>query len=303
MEKDVFQTFYATKLSKRLFYGISTSDESEVRMISKLNELCGFEYTNKLQRMFTAKTLLTEFNERMQNHDDTNITFSIMVLGTNFWPLRAPDSNFTTKHTGRKLIWLWNYSKNELRTNYFDQKYILMTSFYQMAVLLQYNTHDTLSLEELVTETAISKDILLQVLAPLVKAKVLINEETDQYDLDPSMSPLRHISRDANAEMSNFKSKKIRVFLNQPVKAEVKAESSEATIVRIMKARKMMKDQPLIQEVTCHISQRKFGPDIPDIKVIGTLLELEYIERVDGGLPDTFGMHMFVFPISKLRNV
>ncbi len=61
-----------------------------------------------------------------------------------------------------------------------------MTSSWQMAVLLQYNNNDTLSLEELMTATAISKDILKQVLAVLVKAKILINDETEQYDLNPS---------------------------------------------------------------------------------------------------------------------
>jgi len=45
-DKDVFQSFYTTKLSKRL--------ESELSMISKLQEACGFEYTNKIQRMFTG---------------------------------------------------------------------------------------------------------------------------------------------------------------------------------------------------------------------------------------------------------
>ncbi|KIM65778.1 hypothetical protein SCLCIDRAFT_1211764 [Scleroderma citrinum Foug A] len=305
-DKDVFQTFYTTKLSKRLIHGVSASDEAEASMISKLKEACGFEYTNKLQRMFTdmslSKDLTDQFKERMQqNHDDMDINFSIMVLGTNFWPLSAPNNDFIipsdifptydrfskyyqTKHSGRKLTWLWNYSKNELRTNYLNQKYILMTSSYQMAVLLQYNKHDTLSLDELIAATAISKDILTQVLTLLVKAKVLINEETDQYDLNP-----------------NFKSKKIRVNLNQPIKAEVKAESSEvlktvdedrkyviqATIVRIMKARKTMKNQALIQEVISQISQR-FAPKIPDIKkAIDTLLEKEYIERVEG-TRDTF---------------
>ncbi|KII86882.1 hypothetical protein PLICRDRAFT_55777 [Plicaturopsis crispa FD-325 SS-3] len=300
-DKDVFQTFYTTKLSKRLIHGVSASDESEASMISKLKEACGFEYTNKLQRMFTdmslSKDLTDQFKERMtQNHDDMDINFSIMVLGTNFWPLNAPNNDFVIppeilptydrfqkyyqmKHSGRKLTWLWNYSKNELRTNYLNQKYILMTSSYQMAVLLQYNKNDTLTLDELVAATAISKDILSQVLALLVKAKILINEETEQYDLNP-----------------NFKSKKIRVNLNLPIKAEVKAESTDvlksvdedrkyviqATIVRIMKARKTMKNQPLIQEVISQISQR-FAPKIPDIKkAIDTLLEKEYIERVEG---------------------
>ncbi|KAI9061348.1 Cullin-domain-containing protein [Trametes sanguinea] len=305
-DKDVFQQFYTTKLSKRLIHGVSASDEAEASMISKLKEACGFEYTNKLQRMFTdmslSKDLTDNFKERMQqNHDDMDINFSIMVLGTNFWPLNPPTHGFNIpqdilpvytrfsqyyqqKHSGRKLTWLWNYSKNELRTNYLNQKYILMTSSWQMAVLLQYNNNDTLSLEEIFNATAISKDILKQVLAVLVKAKILINEETEQYDLNP-----------------NFKSKKIRINLNTPIKAEQKAESTDvlktvdedrkyviqASIVRIMKARKTMKNQALIQEVITQISQR-FTPKIPDIKkAIDHLLEKEYIERVEG-TRDTF---------------
>jgi len=158
--------------------------------------------------MSLSKDLTDQFKERMQqSHDDMDINFSIMVLGTNFWPLNAPNNDFVipadiqpthdrfqkyyqVKHSGRKLTWLWNYSKNELRTNYLNQKYILMTSSYQMAVLLQYNNNDTLSLDELVAATAISKDILTQVLSLLVKAKILINEETEQYDLNPSLLPL-----------------------------------------------------------------------------------------------------------------
>ena len=195
--------------------------------------------------MSLSKDLTDQFKERMaQNHDDMDINFSIMVLGTNFWPLNAPNNEFNipadilpvynrfsqyyqTKHSGRKLTWLWNYSKNELRTNYLNQKYILMTSSYQMAVLLQYNDNDTLSLDELATATAISKDVLTQVLAILVKAKILINEEKDQYDLNPSKSPPSHLYHVAKLGIVDFKSKKIRVNLNLPIKAEVKAESAD----------------------------------------------------------------------------
>lgn len=153
--------------------------------------------------MSLSKDLTDQFKARMeQNHDDVDISFSIMVLGTNFWPLNPPPHDFvipqeilTTydrfqryyqmKHSGRKLTWLWNYSKNELRTNYTNQKYILMTSTFQAAILLQYNRNDTLSLEELFVATSIPKEHLVQVLALLVKAKVLVNEEKDQYDLNP----------------------------------------------------------------------------------------------------------------------
>lgn len=304
--------------------------------------------------MSLSKDLTDQFKERMQqNHDDMDISFSIMVLGTNFWPLNPPTHDFIIpadilpvydrftkyyqqKHSGRKLTWLWNYSKNELRTNYLNQKYILMTSSYQMAVLAQYNDNDTLSLDELLAATAISKDQLKQVLNTLTKPKILINEETDQYDLNPSTwLVLTHVHA-ANLAL-DFKSKKIRINLNVPIKAEQKAEATDvlktvdedrkyviqATIVRcvfsrsdrcvprliivfsIMKARKTMKNQQLIQEVISQISQR-FTPKIPDIKkvslylhyfdfqadamwpqAIDHLLEKEYIERVEG-TRDTF---------------
>jgi cullin 1 len=154
--------------------------------------------------MSLSKDLTDAFKTRMeQNHDEVDISFSIMVLGTNFWPLNPPVHEFIipseilttydrfqkyyqTKHSGRKLTWLWNYSKNELRTNYTAQKYILMTSAYQMAVLVQYNKSETMSVEELGAATGIPKELLGQVLGLLVKAKVLVSEEMGQYDLNPS---------------------------------------------------------------------------------------------------------------------
>ena len=156
--------------------------------------------------MSLSKDLTDQFRERIeQSGDDTgaDVTFTVMVLGTNFWPLNAPAHDFTipreilhtyerftryyqNKHSGRKLTWLWNYSKNELRTNTLNQKYILMTSSYQMAVLIQYNNNDSLSLDELIQATGITKDLLVQVVGVLVKAKVLVEGDTEQYDFNPN---------------------------------------------------------------------------------------------------------------------
>lgn len=61
-DKDVFQTFYTLKLSKRLIHGASVSDESEASMISRLKEACGLEYTKKLQRMFTGNITISAFS-------------------------------------------------------------------------------------------------------------------------------------------------------------------------------------------------------------------------------------------------
>ena len=180
--------------------------------------------------MSLSKDLTDAFKARMeQNHDDVDVSFSIMVLGTNFWPLTPPAHEFIipseilttydrfqkyyqTKHSGRKLTWLWNYSKNELRTNYTNQKYILMTSAYQMGVLVMYNKSETWGFGEIREATGLGGEVLSQVLGLLVRAKVLIcddeGQEGGQYDLNPG-----------------FRSKKIRVNLNLPIRADVKAES------------------------------------------------------------------------------
>lgn len=54
-DKGAFQTFYTTKLSKRLIHSTSASNKAEASMISRLNKACGSEYTNKLQHMLTGR--------------------------------------------------------------------------------------------------------------------------------------------------------------------------------------------------------------------------------------------------------
>ncbi|KAG8918581.1 hypothetical protein FRC01_001784, partial [Tulasnella sp. 417] len=287
VDKDVFQKFYAAKLSKRLIHGASASDEAEASMIAKLKEECGFDYTNGLERMFAdmslSKDLMSNFKEKMaQAHDgsELGLSFSIMVLSPNFWPLTAPTDKFVIpkdilptyerftryygqRHQGRKLTWLWNYSKNEVRTKYLKEEYVLTCSSYQMAVLVQYNDHDTLSLDELLEATGISREILVQVLGVLVKTKILIVRGQDQYNLNPG----------------EVKAESVDVLKTVH---EDRKYAIEAAIVRVMKAQKRMKNQQLIQEVVIQISQR-FTPQVPDIKkAIDSLIEKEYLERVEG---------------------
>ena len=136
-----------------------------------------------------------------KDHGDVDINFSIMVLGAYFWRLNALNSGFNIpadilsiynhfseyhqrKYSGRKLVWLWDHSQNELRTNYLNQEYTLMTSSYQMVILLQYNNHDKLTLDELTTATAINESALLKDLTSLVKGGILTNKEKDRYDLN-----------------------------------------------------------------------------------------------------------------------
>jgi len=253
-DKDVFQKFYSRMLSRRLVNSTQASDEAEASMITKLKEACGFEYTNKLQRMFqdmgVSKDLEKAFLDSLTDRDSlgrtllhknaflTVVDFSILVLSTASWPLTPPTTSFnlpneliksydrfhsfyTTKHSGRKLTWLTNLSRGEMKANYSKHSrvpYTFTVSTYQMGILLPYNTTDTHTYEELQAITNL-KDSLDGALGVIVKAGVLLIEPRNQT---PGQTPGQkfHLNLD-------YKSKKLRVNLNQGIKTEQKQESDE----------------------------------------------------------------------------
>ncbi|MCJ1267877.1 hypothetical protein MMC22_007763 [Lobaria immixta] len=314
-DKDVFQKFYSRMLAKRLVHSSSASEDAETSMISKLKEACGFEYTNKLQRMFQdiqiSKDLNSNYNDwqgKALDEDDMKkaVDSNYHVLGTGFWPLTPPTTAFIPppeivktyirfqtfyfdKHSGRKLTWLWNLCKGEIRANYIKSAkipYTFMVSTYQMAILLLFNDADVVSYEEAQKATMLSADWLDPSLGVFVKAKVL-NPSPENGKPEPGTSyTLNH----------GFKSKRVKVNLNIAVKSEQKQEVEDthktieedrkllmqSAIVRIMKSRKKMKHVVLVQETISQIKSR-FAPKISDIKKsIDQLIEKEYLERLEG---------------------
>lgn len=242
-DKDVFQKFYSRMLAKRLVHSSSASEDSETSMISKLKEACGFEYTNKLQRMFQdiqiSKDLNSNYKDwqgKMLDEDDSKkaVDSHYHILGTGFWPLTPPTTQFIPppeivktytrfqnfyfdKHNGRKLTWLWNLCKGEVRANYIKNAkipYTFMVSTYQMAILLLFNDADVVSYEDAQKATALSPEWLDPSLNVFVKAKVL-NPSSEHGKAEPGMSYTLNYG---------FKSKKVKVNLNIAVKSEVKQE-------------------------------------------------------------------------------
>lgn len=240
-DKDVFQKFYSRMLARRLVHTNSSSDDAETSMISKLKEACGFEYTNKLQRMFQdmqiSKDLNSgykEFESKLDVDDSTIVDASYSILGTGFWPLTSPNTDFAAppeivkayerfqkfynqKHSGRKLTWLWQLCKGEVKANYCrgtKVPYTFQVSTYQMAILLLFNESDTNTYENIAKATQLASDVLDPQLAIFVKAKVMIQT--------PECSTP---SKDTKFALNyDFKHKKIRVNLNIAVKSEQKQE-------------------------------------------------------------------------------
>lgn len=315
-DKDVFQKFYSRMLAKRLVQTTSASDDAETSMISKLKEACGFEYTNKLQRMFQDIQISKDLNSAYKEYISANLDASDIkntvdatyhILGTGFWPLQPPTTAFTppqvivktydhftnfynNKHQGRKLSWLWQLCKGEIKANYLKVNGKMSPTFqvstYQMAILLLFNDSDTVSYDEMVEGTKLAKETLDPSIGVFLKAKILIPQPENAKPESGTKYKLNF----------GFKPKKLKVNLNIGIKSEQKQEVEDthktieedrkllmqSAIVRIMKSRKKMKHQQLVSETIQQIKNR-FMPRVPDIKkCIDILLEKEYLERLEG---------------------
>ena len=110
-DKDVYQKFYSRHLAKRLVNGTSASGDAETSMISKLKDASGFEYTNKLQRMFqdmqTSKDLNQAYEEwRSQNIDKEDrkdeVDAYYQILGTGFLAASASRHDFRPTASDRQ---------------------------------------------------------------------------------------------------------------------------------------------------------------------------------------------------------
>ncbi len=260
-DKDVFQKFYSKMLAKRLVNGTSASGDAETSMISKLKDASGFEYTNKLQRMFQDMQTSKDLNKAYEEHlskgfsSDDGIGTSFQILGAGFWPLQPPNTTFAPpallvkqyerfthfyadKHGGRKLTWLWNLCKGEIRANYIKNAkvpYTFQVSTYQMAILLLFNDSDTASYDDIASTTMLAKETLDPSLAIMLKAKVLTASPEGKTEPGTTYS-LNY----------NFKAKKLKVNLNIAIKSEQKQEA-EDTHKTIEEDRKMLMQVSNIQ--------------------------------------------------------
>uniref|UniRef100_A0A2K5CTM7 Cullin-2 n=1 Tax=Aotus nancymaae TaxID=37293 RepID=A0A2K5CTM7_AOTNA len=307
-DKDVFQKFYARMLAKRLIHGLSMSMDSEEAMINKLKQACGYEFTSKLHRMYTDMSVSADLNNKFNNFIksqdtviDLGISFQIYVLQAGAWPLtQAPSSTFAipqeleksvqmfelfySQHfSGRKLTWLHYLCTGEVKMNYLGKPYVAMVTTYQMAVLLAFNNSETVSYKELQDSTQMNEKELTKTIKSLLDVK-MINHDSEKEDIDAESSFSLNM---------NFSSKRTKFKITTSMQKDTPQEMEQtrsavdedrkmylqAAIVRIMKARKVLRHNALIQEVISQ-SRARFNPSISMIKkCIEVLIDKQYIER------------------------
>jgi len=318
-DKDVYQKFYSRMLARRLINFQSQSMDAEEGMINRLKQACGYEFTNKLHRMFTdmniSEDLNTKFANFLQNSDAEGgsgeasleqrlgINFSVLVLTAGSWPfhqsniptLTIPqelvksvqkfENFYNTNFSGRKLTWMHHLCTVEVKVTYLKKPYIVTMGTLQMALLMPFNSCDTISFQDLVATTTISTKEAQKQLQSLVESKLLlVSESASNSEVDENSAFKLNL---------NFSSKRTKFKITAAVAKETPQETEQAqtaidedrklylqaAIVRIMKARKVLKHNLLIQEVISQ-SRARFAPSIPMIKkCIEALIDKQYLER------------------------
>uniref|UniRef100_A0A7N6BDY6 Cullin-2 n=1 Tax=Anabas testudineus TaxID=64144 RepID=A0A7N6BDY6_ANATE len=306
-DKDIFQKFYARMLAKRLIHGLSLSMDSEEAMINKLKQACGYEFTSKLHRMYTDMSVSADLNNKFNNFIktqetvvDLGISFQIYVLQvrrvhTNTFSLSLLDEDQITFYDTllqktmkfqKVHMFLFYHCIWEVKMNYLSKPYVAMVTTYQMAVLLAFNNSQTVTYKELQDGTQMNEKELQKTIKSLLDVKML-NHDSQKEEIEAESTFSLNMS--FTSKRTKFKittsmqkdTPQVRKEMEQTRSAvdEDRKMYLQAAIVRIMKARKVLRHNALIQEVI-NQSKARFNPSISMIKkCIEVLIDKQYIER------------------------
>ncbi|XP_023933316.1 cullin-2 [Lingula anatina] len=302
-DKDIYQRFYARMLARRLIYGQSMSMDAEEAMINRLKQACGYEFTNKLHRMFTDMSISSDLNAKFndfvkQDKSSLGVNFSILVLQAGAWPIGQSnlptfaipqeleksvqmfESFYNKNFNGRKLTWMHSFCNAELKLNYLKKQYFINMGTFHMGILLLFNNTDSLTLQDILDSTHLPEKELTKQLQTLLETK-LITCEGQVTATSVIRLNLNYSNKRTKFKITTAVQKETQSDVNETHTAadEDRKLYLQAAIVRIMKARKLLKHNLLIQEVISQ-SKARFAPSIGMIKkCIEALIDKQYIER------------------------
>jgi len=306
-DKDMFAEFYRKQLAKRLLLNRSASDDDERSLITKLKYRCGAQFTSKLEGMLTdmnvSKDNQANFSTWIKSNDQIQLGMecSVTVLTTGFWPTYKVDDvtlptelikcvdKFTqyyeSRTSHRKLKWIHTLGTCVLAGKFDTKPIDLVISTYQACILMLFNQQEEYSTLDIAQNTKLPMDELKKYLQTLALSKYTILTKNpkvkEMVDTDMYAFNRKFTDRQRKIKMSLLVTK-----VSQDEKAATKAtvdedrkHAVEASIVRVMKARKTMTHQNLVMEVSTQL-MKLFKPDPKVIKNrIESLISREYLER------------------------
>ncbi|KAK2079007.1 hypothetical protein QBZ16_002697 [Prototheca wickerhamii] len=242
-DKDVFERYYKQHLARRLLVGRGAdADEAERALLAKLRAECGYQFTSKLESMFTdvrtSRDAAARFKQWLaRERGGAPLGFDLNVQ---LEEATAAFTRFYTEtHSGRRLAWQPAMGTAEMRVEFGGRRHELTCNTWQMMVLLLFNDAERLTARELREATRIPDADLRRVLQSLacVKGKNVLKKEpmskevadTDVFSINENFQ-----SRLYKIKIGMRESEQNKEVTRERVEEDRKPQI-EAAIVRIMK--------------------------------------------------------------------
>ncbi|KAJ2799904.1 hypothetical protein H4R21_003386, partial [Coemansia helicoidea] len=250
--------------------------------------------------------------------DEPRLDMGVSVLTPTFWPALAPPVSdetaqemravrpptdqlrraierfsdaYLARHSGRRLEWQYNLGSADIKVQFGARAHELSVSTYQLFILALFADaaeDATLTAAAIQAQTRIPWELLMRQLQSLACAKYKILTKTPaSRDVSPA---------DTFAFNSGFSAPQYRIRIpvvaaRSSVESEQEKAASlvtidkerqylvEAAVVRIMKARRQMPHEQLVNEAVGQLSPR-FLPTPKMVKdAVGRLIDREYLQR------------------------
>jgi len=308
--KDMFEEFYVYHLSRRLLYKKTASDDAERSMITKLKAECGNQYTQKLETMMKDMTNSQETMRIFQEEYDMSLKptkLEVRILTQGNWPIEGKvqvcnlpvelndlmqefTEFYMKRHSGRVLNWKLNMGEAEIRAHIggSDKTYELITTTYQAAILCLFNDADELLFEDILHRSQIPEADLKKNFTSLLITKILIRVGSDNSKEIKESDKFRvndhFVSKFNRVRLPQINDKQT-VAAQEPLQTlESTVEDDrgmliDATLVKIMKARKKVQHNELVTDCIKIVSERFKGDPVAIKARIESLIEKDYIER------------------------
>lgn len=245
-----------------------------------------------------------DYLEKSTFVDHSGLDVGVTVLTSTFWPMnlsaspkcvmpsvvlqgcKAFEHFYFDRHSGRRLTWQPQMGSADVRAYFKKGKHLLNVSTYAMVVLLLFNTENILSWEEIKARTQIADQDLKRTLQSLACAKFkVLTKSSKGRDILPDDT--FSFNEDFTSNMARIKIQALASKVEtdgerkntQDKVDEERKHQIEASIVRIMKDRKVMEHNLLIAEVTKQLSARFMPNPVMIKKRIEALIDREYLER------------------------
>ena len=293
-EKDVFERYYKMHLTRRLLHNRSASDDAERSMIAKLKVECGHGYVQKLQGMLNdmklSEEVLRAFHHTLEREGTSlPLQLNVNVLTATYWPIASPkepsifppalteacnafEKFYDTRHRGRVLTWQPSLGTADVRVQFKSRTHELVVSTYALMVLLLFEHADVLTYGHIRDATRMPDADLQRTLQSLACAKYkILRKEPKGRDVSETDSFV--FNADFTCSLARVKIAQVAAKIETPqerqetnVKIEEERKNQvEACIVRIMKSRKTLAHNELVNEVVQQLMQR-FQPSPALIK-------------------------------------